>query len=60
MIGKAKEYIIGMNGVVHAPLEVVGGEAKELGELAGTGIQVPYAFILTSSAFDDFVTAAEL
>jgi hypothetical protein len=41
VIGKAKEYIIGMNGVAHAPLEVVGGEAKELGELASTGYKFP-------------------
>jgi len=60
VIGKAKEYIISERGIEHAPLEITGHEAKDLSLLSSSGIQIPSSFVLSTSAFDDFITAAGL
>ncbi len=60
MIGKAKEYIISERGIEHALLEMCGHEAKDLSLLSSSGIQIPSSFVLSTSAFDDFITAAGL
>ncbi len=60
MIGKNTAYILNLRNIKEKDLDLVGREAIENSLIIREGIPTPMSFIVTSSAFDDFLTASDL
>lgn len=60
MFARPKTYIININPKQQLDEEEVGSSGIALGELADTGVMMPDSFIVTSTAFDDFITSANI
>lgn len=61
MFNKEKNYIINIpNPLGGETLDLVGTAATELLELTKLNLPIPNAFVLSSLAFDDFITSADL
>jgi pyruvate,water dikinase len=61
VFGSQKHYIINTSNIDDSiGVDVVGEQAVEASKLLQTGVLVPDSFVLTSVAFDDFLTSADL
>jgi phosphoenolpyruvate synthase/pyruvate phosphate dikinase len=60
MFGTSKSYILNTHTLTDLDHPKVGDEATELAKLAQAGVIVPDSLVLTTEAFDDFITAADI
>lgn len=60
MFARPKNYIIAINSNQQLDPDEVGNVGVSLSGLAATGVNTPPAFIVTGTAFDDFLTANNL
>lgn len=60
MLGKQKHYIVPANEVSKYPNEQVGHKAIDLNQISQLGVPICNYFVITASAFDDFIVAANL
>ncbi len=60
MLGKPLPYILNLRNIESDDVELVGKDAFENSHLHKLGLKTPSAFVLTTRAFDDFLTASNL
>jgi len=60
MLGQPQPYLINLKNLKPEDLNLVGREAIESSFLHTQNIPTPTAFVITSRAFDDFLTATQL
>jgi len=60
MFARPKNYVINITQNQSLDTEEVGFGALALGKLAKTGVLIPKSYVITSLAFDDFITAADI
>ncbi len=60
MFGKTKNYILNTANIVDTDLDKVGKEAAAAAALATSGVVAASSIVLTTEAFDDFITAADI
>lgn len=60
MLANQKQYIVNLANLAHAGADIVGELALFNKEELSAGIPIPIGFIVTSSAFDDFLIANDL
>jgi len=60
MFGTSKSYILNTYTLTDQDHPKVGDEAAALAKLAQTGVLVPDSLVLTTDAFNDFITAADI
>lgn len=60
MLPNQKQYIINLSNLGNARTEVVGELAFSMRDMLSVGITIPPGFIITSTAFDDFLVANDL
>lgn len=60
MLGQEKNYVLQLANVTEADLNMVGSVALQKSQIADLQIMQPEMFIVTSLAFDDFLTAGDL
>ena len=58
--GRGRPLIVALDHVDAGALPLVGGKAANLGELIAAGLPVPAGFCVTTEAYRDVATAAEL
>ena len=58
--GRGRPLIVALDHVDASALPLVGGKAANLGELIAAGLPVPTGFCVTTEAYRDVATAAEL
>ncbi|MEM2930008.1 MAG: PEP/pyruvate-binding domain-containing protein [Thermoproteota archaeon] len=56
----SKRYIVDLKNVCGRDWEKVGGKAANLGELKQLGFPVPEGFVITTDAYDDFLSCNSL
>jgi len=60
MLGKPKKYIVTFSQVNPEDIDLVGEKIQKYRRAEQSGINVPIGFIVTTSVFDDFLTANDL
>ena len=60
MISQKQKAIVWFNEVTREDIPLVGGKGANLGEMTNAGIPVPPGFIVTASAYFDFVEKANI
>jgi len=60
MLGKPKKYIVTFSQVNPEDIDLVGEKIQKYRQAEQSGINVPIGFIVTTSVFDDFLTANDL